>query len=185
MKDEDLSQQKFDAQIRRADAQLDVLQAQARARKARAEMDEISGLREARDRARARLADIKQRTAEEIEAAKRTIASEINELEVAIARVRDRYAEWDDVRERRFNARLDQADAKLRLWKASVAKAVADIEIAEHDVLAKLSERAALARARLADWQRDRRDRKARQALENAAQNFDAAYDEAAKLYEP
>ena len=46
MADQNLSEQQIEAQLREADAQLDVLQARADARKAREEMAEISGLAE-------------------------------------------------------------------------------------------------------------------------------------------
>ena len=189
MKTRNLEAERLDAQLREAAAQLDVLQAQAEARKAKDEMDEISGLRAAQERARKDLAGLKRQTAGSAAAARRKVEGAVHDLEAGIERARERYAEttvgkWDEARERRFYARLDEADARLRVWKAQADQKLAGQAIKVHDDLATLEERIALARARSTEAAHHRHNRQAQEALEEAARRFDEAYDAAAKRYE-
>ena len=184
MADRDPGTEKLDAQFREADARLDVLKAQAEARKAAAEMEAISGLRAARERARQQLADLKQTTSKNLEASRRVVEGALHDLQVGIDRISERYGVWDEARERRFNARLDEVEAKVKLWKARADEKRAELGVKQHDALAALEERTALARARVAEWNRARHERKAQEALEEAAHRFDEAYDAAAKRYD-
>ena len=72
-KEKDLLAAKFDAEVREADARLRVLQTQAEARKARADMDEISGLAVAKERVKKEVADLKQKAAADYAAAKSAV----------------------------------------------------------------------------------------------------------------
>lgn len=173
----------MDAQFREIDARLDVLQAQAEARQAKEEMDEISGLRAAREKAQQKLADLKENATANVEYARAAVKQDLNELEVGIETVRDRYHAWDEARERRLDARLDEADAQLRVWKAQADSKRAKHAMKRHDELAKLEESVALARASSAAWKFARHDRKAQDALEDTARHFDEAFEAAAKRY--
>lgn len=184
MTERELVAEKLDAEFRAADARLDALQAKAEARHATEEMAEISGLRALRESARGMLADMKQQVSQTLEESKAAVETAVHDLDVAIERVSDRYSEWDSARERRFNARLDEANAKLREWKARADKGLTQEKIREHDALATLEERIALARARVAEWNRDRHQRKAEAALNDAARHLDEAFDAAAKRYD-
>ena len=182
-KEKDLLAAKFDAEVKEADARLKVLQAQAEARKARADMDEISGLAAAKERVKKEVADLKQKAAADYAAAKSAVEKEIKELQTDIQRVNERYTSWDAARERELNARLDVADAKLDVWKAKADQKRAQHTMKRKDELATLEEKIALARARAAEAKREKYTAKAQQALDDAARHFVQAYDAAAKRF--
>lgn len=189
MKNGNLEAERLEAQFREADARLEVLAAQAEARNAKAEMDEISGLRAARDRIRQDIAELKQLSANKAAAARRKVEAALDNLRAGIEQAKQRYqatklGKWDAAAERRFHARLDEADARLRVWKAQADQQRAGTAIKVHDDVARLEERIALARARSAEASRARHDRKAHEALEEAARLFDEAYDAASRRYE-
>ena len=181
----------YEAQVREADARLNALKAQAEAKKAKADMDEISGLTIAKEQVKADIAEMKTfatadvaQTRKDFEQVKKNTDRKLKDLQVRIDRASDRYTAWDDARERRFNARLDEADAKVRAWKALADQQhVRDVRETRDD-LAKLEEKVALARASAAEARRDRYDAKSQQALDDAARYFDQAYDAAAKQYD-
>jgi hypothetical protein len=181
--EKDLVTAKFEAEVREADATLKVLQAQAKARKARADMDEISGLAAARDRVKQDVADLKQKASADFAAAKGAVEREIKDLQVDIQRVSDRYTAWDSAREREFNARLDEAEAQLGVWKAKADQKRAQQAMKRNDALATLEEKIALARTRSAEAKHQKYTAKAQEALDDAARYFDQAYDAAAKRY--
>jgi hypothetical protein len=181
----------YEAQVREADARLNALKAQAEAKKAKADMDEISGLTIAKEQVKADIAEMKKfatadvaQTRKDFEQVKKNTDRKLKDLQVKIDRASDRYSAWDDARERRFNARLDEADAKVRSWKAAADQEhVRDVRQTRDD-LAKLEEKVALARASAAEARRERYDAKSQQALDDAARYFDQAYDAAAKQYD-
>jgi hypothetical protein len=181
----------YEAQVREADARLNALKAQAEAKKAKADMDEISGLTIAKEQVKADIAELKTfatadvaQTRKDFEQVKKNTDRKLKDLQVKIDRASDRYTAWDDARERRFNARLDEADAKVRGWKAKADQQhVRDVRETRDD-LAKLEEKVALARASAAEARRERYDAKSQQALDDAARYFDQAYDAAAKQYD-
>jgi len=183
-KEKDLLAARFDAEVREADARLKVLQAQAQARTARADMDEISGLTAAKERVKKEVADLKQKAAADYTAAKSAVEKNIKDLQAEIQRVNERYSAWDAARERELNARLDAADAKLEVWKAKADQKRSQQAMKRNDDLATLEEKIALARARAAEARHEKYTAKAQQALDDAAQNFVKAYDAAAKRYE-
>lgn len=184
MTDMDPRVDRLDAQFREADARLDLLRSQAEQRRASDEMDEISGLRAARDRTQRKITELKQRAADEREADRREAERAVHDLEVGIERARERYAAWDAARDRRFNARMDEADAKLKLWDAKADRDRANLEVESHDALQTLKERIALAKARYSAWRAAQHDQKAQEALAESARQFDDAYDAASKRYE-
>jgi hypothetical protein len=98
--------------------------------------------------------------------------------------IHEKFVAWDTVRELRFNAKLDEAEAKLRGWKADYKFKQAQQGMKEHDALSTLEEQTALARARLSEWNHSRHERKAEEALEDAARHFDQAYDAAASRFD-
>ena len=181
----------FDAQIQEADARLKVLKAHAEAKRAKADMDEISGLTAAKEQVKSDIAQAKKfaaddyaQTKQDFEQAKKNADRGLKDLQVRIDRVSDRYSAWDEARERRFNARLDEADAKMKIWKATAAKDRAQDTRDAKAALATLEERVALARASAAEARLERYDARSQQALEDAARHFDEAFVAAAKRYE-
>ena len=182
-KERDLQAARFAAEVREADARLAVLQAQAEARKARADMDEISGLAAVKERVRKEVADLKQKAAADYTVAKSAVEKEIKDLQADIERVNERYTAWDAARERELNARLDQADAKLEGWKAKANQKQSQDAMKRNDDLATLEEKIALARARAAEAKHEKYTAKAQQALDDAARHFVQAYDAAAKRF--
>ena len=181
----------YEAQVREADAKLNALKAQAEVKKAKADMDEISGLTIAKEQVKADIAEMKKfatadvaQTRKDFDQVKKNADRKLKDLQIKIDRASDRYTAWDDARERRFNARLDAADAKIKAWKATADQArIQDVRETRSD-LAKLEEKVALARASAAEARRERYDAKSQQALDDAARYFDQAYDAAAKRYD-
>ncbi len=181
----------YEAQVREADARLRALKAQAEAKQARADMDEISGLTAAKEQVKQDIAEMKRfaaadvaQTRKDFEQVKKNADRGLMDLQAKIERASDRYSAWDDARERRFNARLDEADAKVKAWKATAdQQRVHDVR-ESRDALSTLEEKTALARARAAEARRERYNAKSLQALDDAARYFDQAYDAAAKRYD-
>lgn len=185
------SAETYDAQIREADARLKLLTAQAEAKKAKADMDEISGLSLAKEQVKKDVAQAKQFAADDYAATKKDFEQAKNkadrglkDLQAKIDLVSERYSAWDEARERRFNARLDEADAKMKIWKAGADQERAQDARETKAALATLEERVALSRASAADARRQRYDAKSLQALEDSVRYFDQAYLAAAKRYE-
>jgi hypothetical protein len=187
----DFNAEMYEAQVREADARLKALKAQAEAKQAKADMDEISGLTAAKEQVKQDIAAMKKfaaadvaATRKDFEQVKKNADRGLKDLQVKIDRASDRYSAWDDARERRFNARLDEADAKVKAWKATVdQQRVHDVR-ETRVALATLEEKAALARASAAEARREHYNAKSQQALDDAARYFDQAYDAAAKRYD-
>jgi hypothetical protein len=179
-----LSAQKLDAEFKEAEAKLQVLQAKAEARKAKADMDQISGLTAAKDRVKKNIADMKRQTATDFSAAKLNAEQGLKELQVQIQRVSERYSAWDEARERRFDARLNEAEARLKGWKAKADQKRVEQTMKRHDDLATLEEKIAAARARAAEARRDRYTQKAVDALNDAEGYFEQAFAAAQSRYE-
>jgi len=181
----------YDAQLQEADARLNILKAQAEAKKARADMDEISGLTAAKEQVKRDIAQAKKfaaddyaQTKKDFQTAKQNADRGLKDLQTRINRVSERYNAWDEARERQFNARLDEADAKVKLWKVQAAKDRAQDARDAKAALATLEEKVALGRASAAEARRERYNAKSQQALEDAARHFDEAFVAASKRYE-
>ena len=182
-RENDLVAAKFEAEVREADARLTVLQAKAEAKKAKAEMDEISGLAAAKERVKKNIANLKQQAAADYAATKREVEKEIKDLQADIQRVNERVTAWDSARERQFYARLDEAEARLQVWNAQTNQKRADVAMKSHDDLAALEGKIALARAQAAAAKNEQYSAKARAAFEESERYFDQAYDAAVKRY--
>ena len=88
-------EQRMQAHLRAADARIDELDAAARARNAKAEMDEISGLRAHRDRVRQLLDDMDAVKEEDLRALRAQAEDDWTNLRRALADVHTRYIAWD------------------------------------------------------------------------------------------
>jgi len=182
--EKNLAAQKLDAEVREAEARLEVLQAQAEVRKATEDLDRISGLTAAKERVKKTVAEFKQFAAEDYAATKRDAEKAVNALKAEVQHISERYTAWDDAATRRLTARLDEADARLKVWTAQVAREDAERDMMRHDALATLEEKIALVRARAAEARHQKYSAKAQAALEDAAYHFNQAYDAAATRYE-
>jgi hypothetical protein len=173
--DLDVTDQKLDAQLRETDAQLSMLQSQANARHAKDEMDEISGLRAARDRAGQKLADLKRQGSQSLDNARREISGALHDLEVRIERANDRYGAWDAARERRFNARVAEAEAQLKVWDAQTDVHQAEGEMQYQADLAALKQHIEVAKTKFKAW-KAHEDQQTQAALAAASQDLDAVF---------
>ena len=180
----DLAAQKFEAEIREAEARLELMRAQSEGRNAKQDMDEVSGLTAAKDRVKNDIADLKRKTGEQYETAKRAVERGIEDLKADMQRVGERFTAWDDASDRRFTARLDEAEARLKVWKAQADQKRAERGMKRHDALATLEENIALARASSAEARHEKYSAKAQAALEDAVDHFQEAYEAAATRYE-
>ena len=171
--------QRLQARLRAAEARIDELDAAARARRAQGEMDEISGLRVHRDRVRELLDNMGKVAREDRDALRAQAHDDWVRLQRSLADVNAKYGAWDDARERRFNAHLDEAEATLRRASAHEQEATADtraqIAASREDLKAKVAD----ARRNFDAW-RQRRDDKAAVRELSAA---DADLDEAIENY--
>ena len=141
MTTKELVVERLDAELHEAGARLDVLKARAEAHKAQGDMDEISGLRAARERASQKLADLRRHASADGDAARRDLEAALHDVRRGIERVEARHSEWDDASKRRFSADLDEAEAKARVAKARAAETRAAAEMKGRDTLASLEER--------------------------------------------
>jgi hypothetical protein len=178
-----LAAEQFEAEVREADATLKVLKAQAEGRKAKADMDEISGLAATKERVKRNIADLKQKASSDFAATKRDVEQSIKELQAGIQRVNERYSAWDAARERQFYARLDEADARLKIWEAQTDQKRAELGMKRQGEMATLREKVSFAKARAAAA-REKRSAEAQAALDDAARQLDTAYDAAAKHFD-
>lgn len=175
MADHDVTDEKLDAELRETDARLTMLQSQASARQAKDEMDEISGLRAARDRTQKQFTDLKQKGAASLEREREAIQSALHDLEVEIEVISDRYGAWDAARERRFQARVAEADAQIQMWNAQTDAHQAEGQMQYDAEVAALKQRVDAAKTAFQEW-KARQDEKTQQALATASRQFDAAY---------
>ncbi|HEX6748316.1 MAG TPA: hypothetical protein VF092_13550 [Longimicrobium sp.] len=166
---------RLDAQMRAADAQLDELEAGARARDAQTEMDEISGLRERRDRVRQQVADARREAQDDSEVLRSRVDQDWSAFRRSVADAHNRYTDWDAARERRFYARLDQADAVVREEVAAEDELAARASARIAGARDELRDRAAEARRKYDAWRERQEDQVRRRALDDAALELEEA----------
>ena len=179
----ELRERKWDAEFRSAEERLDAMHADAKAREATEEMAAVHEVRTKWDAARAKAAELRRTASRTLEEAQLIANLGMREFNDALDRLGDRFAAWDDAHRRRFDERLDQALAQLREWRAFAEKEGAEFGLKGREALAKLEEEVALARARLAEWEHERHERKAEEALREAARHFDEAYEAARRQH--
>jgi hypothetical protein len=168
---------RMQAQMRALDARLDEIEASARASDASSEMDEISGLRRLRDRVRQHLADVKQQTSDDWQATRRELDDEWNDFRRSVSDAHSRLIAWDETREQRFNAHLDEADAALRRSAAEDAVVAADVKIRVTEARSDLKEKAAQARRSYDAWRKQRADERLLRDLDESELELDEAFD--------
>ena len=175
---------RLDAQMRAADARLDQMEAAARARNARAEMDEISGLRTRRDRVRQQVAEAKRELRDDSDALRRRVDTDWSDFRQAIAVAHVRYVAWDAARERQFNARLDEVDAELRESAAELAQLAAEDRIDFAAAQDDLRNKASTARRKFDAWRERQSDQRAQRELDDAELDLVEASDRYASARE-
>ncbi len=164
------------AQMRTADARLDEMEAAARARNARAEMDEISGLRAQRDRVRQHVTDARKKMSDDWQAIRREVDTEWTGVRRSIAQAHYKFTIWDSAREQRFNAHLDQADAALRRSAAEDAEVAADAKVQLAEARDELKVKASAAHKSYDAWREQRKDEKLMGKLADSELELDEAY---------
>ena len=174
---EDAKRDEMDAYIREADARLRYLEAQARAHEASEEMEEISDLRARRQRLQDRVSSIPERGREAWDDLRRGLEDEWREFRRAVDDVHSRYSDWDSARERRFNARLDEASALVAQWTAKAAQFSASTRGRISDASEDLKRKSDNARAAYNVWRDQRQDERLQRKLDDAELDLEAAYD--------
>ena len=137
---------RLEAQMRAADARLDEMDAAARAKRAQAEMNEISGLRARQDQVRQQMATAKTGLQDNWDEFRRRVDDNWTDLRRDVAERHSKMTAWDDARERRFVAQLDEAEGALRESVARGAARAANVRIGLGDAQQELREKAAAAR---------------------------------------
>jgi hypothetical protein len=166
---------RLEAQMRAADARLDQMEAQARARNARAEMNEISGLRARRDKINQQVAAAKKDLHDDWEAVRRQVDSDWTAFRRSVSESHSRYTAWDEARERKFSAHLDEAESALRESSARDAEAVADARIDLAGAQQELRDKTAAARRKYDAWRGQRKDEKRQRELDDAELELEEA----------
>jgi hypothetical protein len=170
---------RMDAQLRAADARLDEMEAQARASKAKAEMDEISGLRARRDDIKQQIASAKQATRDKWDAAWRRVDANWADFRRDVADRHSRAVAWDDVREQRFVAHIDQAEAALKESAAMDREVAADVGVELTKAQQELRDSITAARGSYDAW----RSRKKAENLQRKLDDAEFDLDEASNRY--
>jgi hypothetical protein len=165
----------LEAQMRTADARLDEMEAAARARDARAEMNEISGLRARRDQIRQQLASAKKELGNDWEALRNRVDANWADLRRDVAERHNKYTAWDEARERKFVAHLDEAESALRESAGKDAESAANVRIDLGEARQELNEKAAAARQSYDAWRQRRNDEKLQRHLNDAELELDEA----------
>ena len=158
----------INAYIREADARLDYLEAQARAQDTGSEMEDLSRLRERRERLRQKLTDAGERGKGAWQDFREGVETEWRDFRRAIEDVNRRYSEWDAARERRFNARLDEAQALLRQSSARDAEVFAAARGAAGSATQNLRRKTEDARSAYDAWKDRRTDERLQERLNDA-----------------
>lgn len=171
--EKDLAAEKAIAEAKAFEAKAKLNQANAEVKKTKTQLDTMSGVADAKQRAKQGVADVKA-----------AAAADLKQTKSDFKYAHDRLAAWDAATTRDFEARLDAADAQLAAWKAAADVKRADHRIQRHDDFATLEENIALARASAAAAKHEKYTVKAQTSLEDAARAFGDAYDAAAKRYD-
>lgn len=182
--EKDFAAEQLEAEVREAEAQLELLQAGAEARQAKEDMDKISGLTASKERVKKEIAGFKQFAARDYAATKRDLEHAVKSLKAGIQELSASFTAWDAALVRHFDARLHAAAAKAEIWSARAEQKHAQRKIKGHDALATLKEGIAVGRAATAQARHEKYSAKAQAALVDAALHFDKAYEAAAKRYE-
>jgi hypothetical protein len=168
---------RLEAQMRVADARLDQMEAQARARNAKAEMDEVSGLRARRDKIQQLVAAAKKEAGDDWQAFQSRVQANWADFRRDVAERNNRFNAWDDARERRFAAHLDEAEGALRESAGRDAAAGADARIDLAGAQQELKDKVAAARQSYETWRAKQNDKKFQENLANAELELEEASD--------
>ena len=164
------------------EATLTMMEAQARARNARAEMDEISGLAATRGKVKQQISDLRHGVKSNAATTKQGVQQNLAKLKADVQRAHDRYSTWDDARARAFEARLDEIEAQQRVWDAQADQQRAELKAKSLGHIALLKEKLALGRAR-ARAAAAKQGAAARDGLQDAASQVESAYHAASKHF--
>jgi hypothetical protein len=102
---------------------------QAQMRVARAEMNEISGLRTRRAQVRQQLTAAKSELKDDWNAIRSRVENNWADLRADVAERHERYSKWDEARERKFAAHLNEAESVLREYAARDPESAANVRI--------------------------------------------------------
>ena len=166
---------RLEAQMRVADARLDQMEARARARGARAEMDEISGLRARRDQIRQQVAAAKKQVGDDWQVLRGRVNANWADFRRDVTERHNKYTAWDDARERNFIAQLDQAEGALRESAARDAESAANVRVGLSEAEQELRDKAAAARRSYDAWRQKRKDEKLQARLDEAELELEEA----------
>jgi hypothetical protein len=166
---------RLDAQMRVADARLDQMEAQARARNARSEMDEVSGLRARRDKIQQQVATAKKELKGDWDAVRGRVDATWTDFRRDLATSHSKFTAWDDARERKFIAHLDEAEGALRESTAKDAESAANVRIGLAEAHQELQDKIAAARRSYDGWREQRKNEKRKAKLDDAELELEEA----------
>jgi hypothetical protein len=166
---------RLDAQMRVADARLDQMEARARARNARSEMDEVSGLRARRDKIQQQVATAKKELKGDWDAVRGRVDATWTDFRRDLATSHSKFTAWDDARERKFIAHLDEAEGVLRESAAKDAESAINVRIGLAEGQQELRDKIAAARGSYDGWRKQRNDEKRKAKLDDAELELEEA----------
>jgi hypothetical protein len=138
-------------------------------------MNEISGLRARRDEIRQQLANAKANMPHNWDEERQRLHTNWMDLRNDTADAHKRFSTWDDARERRFVAHLDEAQGALRESAAQDATNAADVRGDFAAAQQELRDKAAAARQRYDAWRQQRKDANAQANLDDAELELEEA----------
>lgn len=168
---------RLQARLRVADSRLDELKASAQAKHAQADMDKIAALQVQRDRVRSRLDEIRGGSSDDVGTVQQDIENDWRSFQRSLADAGSAAA-WDQARERRFNAHLDEVDAALRGQRAKDAEVAANVRVKVSETTDSLKAKLASARDKFAAWRQRRDDEAAIRELNAAELALDESFDD-------
>ncbi len=177
MNTEQAKAERFQARVKTADARLDELEASARARNAKAEMDAIARLRHQRNSLLLRLEDAEATPATAGATVNRAVEDQWTDFQRSLADAVSLSA-WDEARERRFTAHLDELDAAIRHSNAKDAEVAAELRVQVSEALDDVKSKLASARKKFESWRASRADEEAIRNLNASALELDEAFDD-------
>ena len=168
---------RLQARLRVADARLDQLKASAQAKNAQADMNKIADLQVQRDRVRQRLDEIRAGSSADVGTVQRDIENDWRSFQRSLADAGSAAA-WDQAREQRFNAHLDEVDAALRAQRAKDAEVAANVRVKIGETTDSLKAKLASARDKFTAWRARRDDEAAIRELNAAELALDESFDD-------
>jgi chromosome segregation ATPase len=178
-------QDKVEAELRSVSAMFDLLQAQAEKAKAKAELEEIFGLRAKEEAAYQKLQELKQAGVDTWERVKAGVDTAAADLKQSLERFSTKLDALSKSCSTMREAEFTEIQARIEQWSARADLAKADVKLAYQEEIEAVRAKEAAVQRKLEELKRAgegaKEDIKA--GFETAWQNLRTAFDAAAKRF--